>query len=85
MIYGLILTARARADILRNAQWWAENHTPNQAILWFDAIYQQLENLRMMPDRFPLAPENGLVDVEIEKCHLALVVVQAIAPYDKTA
>ena len=72
MNYGLVLTARARADILRNAEWWAENHSPNQAISWFDSIYEQLEGLRLMPERFPLAPENGLVEVEIREMPLGV-------------
>ena len=67
MKYELVLVARARADILRNAVWWAENHSPAQAVAWFDSIYEQLESLRMMPERFPLAPENGSVEVEIRE------------------
>lgn len=38
MNYELVLTARARADILRNAEWWALNHSSDQAIAWFDSI-----------------------------------------------
>jgi plasmid stabilization system protein ParE len=72
MNYGLVLTARARADILRNAEWWAENHLPDQAIAWFDSIYEQLESLRMMPERFSLAPENGSVEVEIREMPLGV-------------
>lgn len=72
MNYGLVLTARARADILRNAEWWAENHSPDQAIAWFDSIYEQLEGLRRMPERFPLAPENRSVEVEIREMPLGL-------------
>ena len=72
MNYGLVLTARARADILRNAEWWAENHSPGQAIAWFDSIYEQLESLRMMPERFSLAPENGSVEVEIREMPLGV-------------
>jgi plasmid stabilization system protein ParE len=72
MIYGLVLTARARADILRNAEWWAENHSPDQALAWFDSIYEQLEGLRRMPERFPLAPENGSVEVEIREIPLGI-------------
>jgi plasmid stabilization system protein ParE len=49
MNYGLVLTTRARADILRNAEWWAQNHSPDQAIAWFDSVYEQLESLRRMP------------------------------------
>ena len=72
MNYGLVLTARARAAILRNAEWWAENHSPDQAIAWFDAIYEQLESLHKMPERFPLAPENGSVEVEIREMPLGV-------------
>jgi plasmid stabilization system protein ParE len=72
MNYGLVLTARARADILRNAEWWAENHSTDQAIAWFDSIYKQLESLRMMPERFSLAPENGLVEAEIREMPLGV-------------
>jgi plasmid stabilization system protein ParE len=72
MNYGLVLTARARADILRNAEWWAENHSLDQAIAWFDSIYEQLEGLRRMPERFPLAPENGSVEVEIREMPLGI-------------
>lgn len=69
MNYGLVLTARARADILRNAE---ENHSHDQAITWFDSIYEQLESLRGMPERFPIAPENGSVEVEIREMPLGV-------------
>ena len=72
MKFELVITARARADILRNAEWWAENHSPAQAITWFDAIYEQLEMLRVMPVRYPVAPENNLVDVEIHEMLLGV-------------
>jgi hypothetical protein len=39
MNYGLVLTARARADILRSAEWWAGNHLRDQAIAIFNSIY----------------------------------------------
>ena len=72
MNYGLVLTARARADILRNAEWWAKNHSRDQAIAWFDSIYEQLESLCVMPERFPLAPEHGSIEVEIREMPLGV-------------
>ena len=72
MKFELVVTPRARADILRNAIWWAENHSPDQAIAWFDAMYDQLETLRVMPERFPLAPENDLVDVDLHEMPLGV-------------
>ena len=72
MKFELVVTARARTDILRNSEWWAENHSPAQAITWFDAIYEQLETLRVMPERYPVAPETNLVDVEIHEMPLGI-------------
>ena len=72
MKFELVVTSRARADVLRNAEWWAENHSPDQAISWFDAIYEQLETLRDLPERFPVAPENDLVDVQIHEMPLGV-------------
>ncbi len=72
MKFELVVTARARADILRNAEWWAENHSPDQALSWFDAIYAQLETLRDLPDRFSVSPENDLVEVQILEMPLGM-------------
>lgn len=79
MNYGLVLTARARTDILRNAEWWAENHSSDQAIAWFESIYEQLESLRMMPERFSLALENGSVEVRRASEGIGICTVLAIA------
>lgn len=72
MKFELFLTDRTRADILRNAEWWAENHSPDQSIVWFDAIYLQLEHLRTMPERFPFAPESSLLGIEIREMPLGI-------------
>ncbi len=42
----------------RNAAWWAEHHSLDQAIEWQDAIYSQLDVLQQMPERCSLAAEN---------------------------
>ena len=72
MKYDIVLAAQARKDILRNAEWWAENHSPDQAIAWFDSIYAQLESLREMPERFPIAPENGSIEIELREMPLGV-------------
>ena len=45
-------------DITRNAVWWAEHHSYDQAIRWRDAIYKQLESLCNAPQRHPFAAES---------------------------
>ena len=46
MIYDLAISEGAHDDITRNAAWWSEHHSYDQAIRWRDAIYEQLETLR---------------------------------------
>ena len=59
MKYTVVLTPRAEQDIFRNAAWWAENHSLDQAIQWQDAIYTELEALAQLPERCSLAVENA--------------------------
>ena len=58
MMFELEIAETAHHDITRNAVWWAEHHSYDQAIRWRDAIYQQLESLRDLPERHPFAAEN---------------------------
>ncbi len=58
MRYTVVVTPRAEEDIYRNAAWWAEHHSLEQAIEWQNAIYAQLKALKEMPERCPLAAEN---------------------------
>lgn len=61
----LTVTPRARRDIDRNADWWADHHSIEQALKWSDAVYDQLESLRDFPESHSLSAENGQFDFEI--------------------
>jgi plasmid stabilization system protein ParE len=58
MTYELEIAEAAHDDITRNAVWWAEHHSYDQAIRWRDAIYAQMESLRQLPERHTFAAEN---------------------------
>jgi hypothetical protein len=58
MMFEIQIAESAHHDITRNALWWAEHHSYDQALLWRDAIYKQLESLRNAPERHPFAAEN---------------------------
>jgi plasmid stabilization system protein ParE len=58
MIRKLVITERAHDDIERNAVWWALNHSVAQAVSWQATVYQQLEDMVLMPESIPLAPET---------------------------
>lgn len=57
-MFELEIAEVAHDDIIRNAVWWAEHHSYDQAICWRDTIYKQLESLRDLPERHPLAAES---------------------------
>lgn len=58
MKFRLNITTRARDDITRNAAWWAEHHSLDEALHWYDTIYQQLDTLLELPESHGLSAEN---------------------------
>jgi plasmid stabilization system protein ParE len=67
MTFWLNVTAKARDDITRNAAWWAQYHSLDEALRWYDAIYKQLDRLLQFPEQHALAPENDAFDYEIRE------------------
>ena len=67
MSFVVQIADQAEADIDRNAIWWADNHSVEQAITWIQTIRQQLKALSTMPERFSIAPENDLVGSQREE------------------
>ena len=65
MTFRLIVTSRAHGDINRNADWWAVEHSLEQAFKWADAVYDQLESLLQFPQGHSLSLENDDFPYEI--------------------
>ena len=65
MSFRVVVLPQARGDIDRNADWWAEHHSVEQAVHWSDAIYDQIETLADFPESHPLSAENGAFPYEI--------------------
>ena len=64
----MIIEEPAHLAIERNALWWAENHSVEQAIEWQASIYDQLrEGLRVLPERYGLARENETFEIELRQ------------------
>lgn len=72
MQYRVNITRRARADITRNARWWADHHSVEQSLLWAETIYDQLESLQESPKSNPLAAESGEFGIELRDSLLGL-------------
>ena len=65
MSYRLIILPQAKADVQRNAEWWAHHHSSEQAARWLDAIQTQLESIVDFPESHSLSAENDDFPYEI--------------------
>ncbi len=67
MKYAVKILPRAEADIERNAQWWADHHSVDQAVKWFFAVRSQILSLDEFPESHPLSYENDEFPYEIRE------------------
>jgi len=65
MTHDVRMTAVAIRDIERNAEWWAREHSREQAEIWFNAIHEQLQQLALFPEGHPLSSESGEFGIEL--------------------
>ena len=54
MKYRLTILPQAKADVRRNAEWWAQYHSSEQAARWLDTIQSQLESIVDFPESHSL-------------------------------
>lgn len=59
MKFSVRVLPQAQRDVDRNAAWWAEHYSVEQAIRWSDAVYDQLEELSDFPESYSLSAEAG--------------------------
>ena len=67
MSFVVNITDDALDDLRRNADWWAQHHSAEQAITWFEAVEKQIYSLDQMPERHPLAVENPRFSIDIRE------------------
>ena len=72
MSHRLIILPQAKADVLRNAEWWALHHSSEQAARWLDTIQSQLESIADFPQSHSLSAENDDFPYEIRDKLLAV-------------
>lgn len=65
MTFRVIILPQAHRDIDRNADWWAENHSVEQALRWSDVVYDQIATLAEFPESNGLSIENDEFPYEI--------------------
>lgn len=72
MRFRVTVQPQAKEDIARNAIWWADNHSVEQAIKWAEVVEEQLTDLEKNPDRFGFADENDQYDYDLRQMPLGL-------------
>lgn len=72
MSYRLIILPQAKADVLRNAEWWAHHHSSEQAARWLDTVQSQLETIVDFPESHSVSAENDDFPYEIRDKLLGL-------------
>lgn len=72
MSYRLLILPQAKADVLRNAEWWARNHSSEQAARWLDTVQSQLETIVDFPESHSVSAENDDFPYEIRDKLLGL-------------
>lgn len=65
MKYTVSILPQARRDIDRNAEWWAEHHSVDEAIRWSDTVYDQIATLAEFPQSHGLSAEREEFPYEI--------------------
>lgn len=57
--YAIVFAPSAQEDLKQILQW-LEQEAPAKVSEWYAAIKAEIQTLRQMPERCPVAPENGL-------------------------
>lgn len=68
----VIITGPAETDTLSNHRWWADNHSPEQALRWLEGIYAAMFKLAYTAETNPLADEKALCKAGIQQVNFGL-------------
>ena len=68
MKYRVIVGKRAIDDIERNAIWWADHHSAEQALRWY-VILEAIYRLESFPESHPIAYENDEFSINLRQRH----------------
>lgn len=67
MTYRVVISERAVRDIIRNANWWSDHRSPEDANVWQAAIFAKIQTLVEFPLSHPLADENAEFPFELRE------------------
>jgi len=62
--HSIVFAPTARQD-LESILSWLEENAPEKVVEWIASLKSDIDTLRIMPERCPYAPENGLWGNEV--------------------
>lgn len=68
----VVVSDRARAELLEACQWWAQHRSAEQAGRWYEGFLRALEGLALTANSCPLADENGVWPFEVRQRNYGL-------------
>lgn len=63
--HSVRISQDAEADIERNANWWADHHSLEEAIEWLSVVRRQLIAIGDSPLSYGISAENGALPFEV--------------------
>ena len=72
MIYRVVLSQQAAAELDATADWWSEHRSEEQAGRWYEGFSDAIWALREFPERNPVAAEDDEFPYEIRELHYGL-------------
>lgn len=72
MKYRVLVSEKAVDDVIRNAKWWAANHSTEQAAHWEEAIFKKIYALDSFPESHSLAYESDAFSYELREALFGL-------------
>ena len=72
MKYRVLVSEKAVDDVIRNAKWWAANHSLEQAAHWEEAIFKKIYSLEGFPESHPIAYESTESSIELREALFGL-------------
>ena len=65
MTYRVTIVSAAKQQMTRQALWWSENRSAEQAARWLAGLDTALQSLEAHPERCSLARESNAFDIDL--------------------
>jgi len=72
MIYRVVLSDRAKRELIAATEWWAEHRSIEQAERWYDGFLVAIDGLRRSVQQCSVAREKGQLSFEVRQLNYGI-------------